>query len=56
MNDNVTKLVELECELEDVESLLPEKLNDSINEISDKFIGLLRSIDELVLPLKKWID
>lgn len=56
INKDVVKLVELGCELEDVESLIPDKLNNSIDEISDASIELLRSVPKPVLPLKKWID
>ncbi len=56
INEDVIKLVELGCELEDVESLIPDKLNNSIDEISIKSTELLRSVSKSALPLKKWID
>mgnify|MGYP000949835146 CR=1 FL=1 len=56
INIDVIKLVELGCELEDVESLIPDKLNNSIDEISNTSIELLRSLPKPALPLKKWID
>lgn len=56
INEDVVKLVELGCELEDVESLIPDKLNNSIDEISNKSIELLHSTAKSILPLKKWID
>jgi len=49
-------LVEYGCELEDVESLISNKLNNSIDEISNASVELLRSVPKPVLPLKKWID
>ena len=56
INEEVVKLVEYGCELEDVESLIPNKLNNSIDEISNASVELLRSVPKPVLPLKKWID
>lgn len=56
INKDVIKLLELGCELEDVESLIPDKLNNSIDEISFKSIELLRLVPKPVLPLKRWID
>ncbi len=56
INENVVKLVEFGWELEDVESLIPDKLNNFTNEISNASIELLRSASEPVLPLEKWID
>jgi hypothetical protein len=56
INGDIIRLVELGCELEDVESLMPDKLSNATNEISNKSIELLHAIPKSVLPLKKWID
>jgi len=49
-------LIELGCELEDVESLIPDRLSSAIDEISAKSSKLLRTIPKSAPPLKKWID
>lgn len=56
INIDIIKLVELGCELEDVESLIPDKLNSSIDEIRNMSIELLRSLPKQALPFKKWLD
>ncbi|MDD3894010.1 MAG: DUF3969 family protein [Syntrophomonadaceae bacterium] len=56
INMDVIRMVELGCELEDVESLIPDKLNNSIDEISNTSIELLRLIHKPIPPLIKWID
>ena len=57
INDKIIRLIELGCELEDVESLLPRKLKSNIESIKKEAINLLMRMpknkdDEL----KKWID
>jgi hypothetical protein len=52
-------VVHLGTELEDVKSLLPEKLSDSIAEIkaeSIKFLKSLRSVPSKNFSRKKWIQ
>lgn len=52
-------VVHLGTELEDVKSLLPEKLSDSIAEIkveSIKLLKSLRSVSPNNFPKKKWIQ
>ena len=56
INEDVIKLIELGCELEDVESLIPDRLSSVIDEISAKSSKLLRTIPKSAPPLKKWID
>ena len=56
INEDIIKLVELGCELEDVESLIPDKLSATIDEISIKSTELLRTVPKSALPFKKWID
>jgi len=48
--------VELGCGLEDVGSIIPDKLNNSIDEIINRSTELLRSVPKPDLPSKKWID
>lgn len=50
----IRDLILLGCELEDVESLIPKKLKDSINEINEDAINLLKKMDELFIK-EKWI-
>lgn len=56
INKDVIKMVKLGCRLKDIESLLPDKLSNSIDEIRKSSIELLHLMPKTVLPLKKWID
>lgn len=56
INEDIIKLVELGCELEDVEILIPDKLNNAIDEISIKSSELLGTVPKSALSFKKWID
>lgn len=44
------------CELEDVVSLIPESLDESILEIQDKAIEILRGMEEISPKWDKWIE
>lgn len=56
ISECITELVHLGCELEDVESLLPHKLEGSIEAIKRQSIEQLRSIPPDTIYTKKWID
>ena len=56
INEDVVMLVKLGCELEDVESILPDKLDNSINTIHNSALDLLRTIPKPSMPSKLWID
>lgn len=56
LDEQIVELVENGCELEDVESLIPEKLHKSINEIRLKAIELLKNLPKEEVELKKWLD
>lgn len=44
VSNNIIELIELGCELDDVKTLIPEKLIESINEILDKAKKILKQI------------
>jgi len=56
INEDIVMLVKLGCELEDVESLMPDKFKESIERINDMSIRLLPSIPTQIQTSKKWID
>ena len=56
INTEVVDLIEQGCELEDVESLVPQKLKDEINKIKVKAIKLLSQFPNKTDTMKKWID
>ena len=58
ISENIIELVGLGTELEDIESLLPDKLKCEIQEIKKKAMGELsqRMIRENVCIIKKWLD
>ncbi|MDO4477347.1 MAG: DUF3969 family protein [Clostridia bacterium] len=45
-NKNIIDIVEECCELEDIESLIPEKLDQNINSLKLKSIEVLKSYDK----------
>lgn len=54
IKEDVIILMELGSELEDVESLIPHKLIDSIDEILNKSMELLKALKSTQQPIKKW--
>lgn len=56
IREDVIRLVNLGCELEDVMSLIPDKLTSSIIDIENQSKELLRSLPKSDQPIKKWID
>lgn len=56
LDEEVITLINLGCELENVERLIPDKLNHSIEEITNQSVKLLQNINRAKLPIKKWID
>jgi hypothetical protein len=56
VDEKVIRLINLGCELENVERLLPDKLKASISDIKEGSLEILRSMPKPVIPAKKWID
>lgn len=58
INRKVTEIVELACELEDVESLRPERLDANIDDLINKAKNCLREIeyDPDFDFERKWLD
>ena len=48
--------IHLGTELENVERLVPESFSDSLNEIQEKAIEILRSLPPTALPRDKWVQ
>lgn len=46
INGDIISLIEKGCELEDIESLLPDKLEITISELKNEAMGLLKEYDE----------
>lgn len=55
IDTKVIDLISLGCELEDVNSLIPEKLVKTIQELKDKSIHTLEVIPEPTLPTQRLI-
>ena len=56
LDEQIVELVENGCELEDVESLIPEELYKSIDKIRLKAIELLKNLPREGVDIKKWLD
>lgn len=54
--EDIIRIINLGCELENVKSLIPYALNDSIKEIFDLALDKLKSLPSVEIPSKKWID
>lgn len=54
-SDRAIELIHMGTELEDVESLVPHKLTDAIDELKDKAIDLLRLLPPRPLPREQWV-
>lgn len=52
----VITLIYLGCELENVKSIIPHELINSMDDIERKSKELLRLLPKSMLPMKKWID
>ena len=55
INNNIIDTIHIGCELEDIESLLPNKLDESVLYLIEKNMGNLKKIKELKLPIDKII-
>lgn len=56
IDNNIIDLIEEGCELEDIESLVPEKLDNAIDSIKKKASRLLSELSKKETEKKKWID
>lgn len=52
----VITLINLGCELENVKSIIPHELINSMDDIEMQSKELLRLLPKSTLPVKKWID
>ena len=46
-DEKIIKIITKGCELEDIASLIPEKLNDVINELKKESVCLMKKYDEI---------
>lgn len=56
VNQKIIELIQLGCELEDIESLVPHKLSDSIQFLRETSLDLIKQMPQPKLPVKRWID
>jgi hypothetical protein len=55
LSERAVELIHMGTELEDVESLVPNKLPGAIDELKDKAIDLLKSLPSMPLPREHWV-
>jgi hypothetical protein len=55
LSECAIELIHMGTELEDVESLAPDKLSDAIDELKNKAIGLLKALPPRALPRDRWV-
>ena len=55
LDDRVVDIVKLGCELEDVESLIPDKLQSTIQDLKERALSTLESLPKPTLPTEKLI-
>lgn len=55
LSDAAITLIHMGTELEDVESLIPDRLSAAIDELKDKAIDILRSMPSRPLPRDRWV-
>jgi len=56
LDSNVIDLIHLGSELENVERIIPDELEKSVEEIGQKSKSALKDLPRPELPVKKWID
>ena len=56
VDEEIVELIWHTCELENIESLMPEDLLSEINRYRNKSIEIIKSLPKPNLPTKKWID
>ena len=54
-SDELVNIIYLLCELENVERIIPSKLESSLEDAKDKLIKYLDSMPEIQLPKGYWI-
>ncbi len=55
LSGRLIKLIHMGTELEDIESLIPDRLNAAINEMKDEAVDLLRSLPSRPPPSSRWV-
>ncbi|MBO0424078.1 DUF3969 family protein [Enterococcus plantarum] len=58
MNPQIIEIIELGCELEDVQSLIPDKLKEEIRDLKERAKEYLKNTNPSENPyeVKKWVD
>lgn len=56
LSTKLIDLISLGCELEDVESLIPEKLEKTIQDLKEKSLEALKSVPKPTLPTQRLIN
>lgn len=55
LSARAVELIHMGTELEDVESLLPDRLGSAIDELAGKAVALLGSLPPMPLPRERWV-
>lgn len=56
IDEDIANIIQLGCELEDIESLIPNNLLKAITEIYDVSLEKLKNFNKVEVSSKKWID
>lgn len=56
VKDEIAELIHLGCELEDVETLIPDKMKGTIEFLKEKSLRFMEYMQKSSLPIKKWVD
>ncbi len=55
VNPEISHLIYCACELEDIESLIPDELDHAIQELIEQSLASLAKIPKPTLPTEKWL-
>lgn len=56
VGERLIDLIFLGCELEDVERLVPDKFNKSLENLKNKTVELLKDTPKVQLPTQYWLE
>lgn len=56
LDEKVIEIIREGCELEDIQSLVPEKMSSNIKRLKEKVVRNITSIESPELPMEKIVD
>jgi hypothetical protein len=56
IEQEIIELFQEGCELENIDRIIKDQLNQTLDELENKSINKLKNLSKALIPVKKWID